>query len=189
MQTKTILLSVCLAVLLAVPAMCAPPPVYSFMVERTDDGSTPGIWVYTLHNDSNQPISLDSWGVFGSTASSLAGVDPAPAGWSICTDDPVDPDGLYPDYWQVTWTSGLDNVPGSGDSVAGFTIQASAGAAPTQFEFIYFDDDHGLEPQYFTDNIQNPGGVPEPSTLASLAAAFPCLGVAAFRRRRFTPNC
>lgn len=195
MNLKAILLSVCIVALLAGPALCI-APVYDFTVVRTDDGSVPGTWVYTLYNNSNQPVSLDSLGVFtnrnDNSASGLLGVDPAPGGWSTSIDDPVDPGSVYPDYagnypddWQVTWVSGLENVPLSGDSVAGFTIQAPAGVSqPTHFEVIYVEFDN-FTYQSFTGVIQ---GVPEPSTAASLATALPCLGIAAWRRRRSRPS-
>jgi hypothetical protein len=198
LKTKVILLSVCIMLLLAGAVLCAPPTYSNFRVERTDNGSVSGTWVYTLYNDNvyndgDQPISLDSWGVFtnrdDNSASGMAGVDPVPDEWSLFTGDPVDPSSVFPDFagnypddWQVTWVStGL--APGSRQSVAGFTIQAPAGVSqPTRFEVIYYDYAPNVDDwQYVTGNI---GGVPEPSTLASLAAAFPCLGIAAFRRRR-----
>ena len=189
-----ILLSVCIAVLLAGPALCV--PLYSFSVERTDDGSTPGTWVYTLYNYSDTPVSLDSWGVFttrdDTTPTGMVGVDPAPDGWSVNTDDDVDPSSVFPDFagnypddYQVTWVSGMENTPDMGGSVAGFTIQAPVGVAPpTQFEVCYLEFDEYTY-QYFTGDIQS---VPEPSTAAALATALPCLGIAAFRRRRSMPK-
>jgi len=170
-------LTACIALLLAVPALCS--PVYDFALVRTDDGSVPGTWTYTLYNNCSEPnegISLDAFGVFGSTGSGLAGVDPAPGGWSVMTDDPED---WYPDEWQVTWVSNQDNVPDLGQSVGGFTVQGPASASqPTDFVVYFYD---GLEPLDFGGKIQS---VPEPSTAASLAAALPCFGIPLFRRRR-----
>ncbi len=177
MKKNTLLFTICLALLLAGNAFCA--PIYSFWVERTDDGTT-GIWTFTLYNDSTGPVSLDSFGLFGSSAASLQAADPDPVGWANLEEDT---EGDYPG-WQVIWEAGMENVPDMGQSVAGFSVIAPQGAtAPTQFELIYIETD-AWEYVSFYGDIYDPSSVPEPSSMMSLAAALPLMGAAAFRRKR-----
>ncbi|MGI6295667.1 MAG: PEP-CTERM sorting domain-containing protein [Armatimonadota bacterium] len=177
MKKNTLLFTICLALLLAGNAFCA--PFVSFWVERTDDGTT-GVWTYTLYNDSNIPLSLDSFGLFGSSASTLQAAGPDPVGWEYLEEDLFD---YYPG-WQVIWEAGMENVPDMGQSVAGFSVIAPQGAtAPTQFELIYIDTD-AWEYVSFYGDIYDPNSVPEPSSMMSLAAALPLMGAAALRRKR-----
>ena len=178
---KTKILFLCVAALLAGPALCSSAPPIGFAMECSA-GSIPGTWNYTLYNTCNEPITLDSMGLYGSSASSIAGVDPFPSDWYTVTDDPVEPDGIYPDYYQVTWANGGANVPDQGANLSGFIVDTGGGNAPSQFEVCYFADETGLDPQYFDGDVTIHAAVPEPSSL--LALAIPGLGIAAFRRRR-----
>lgn len=178
MKKNTLLFAICLALLLAGNAICA--PVYSFWVERTDDGTT-GVWTYTLYNDSNTPVMFDSFGLFGSSEPILLPASSDPVGWEYLEEDIND---YYPDYWQITWEAGIEDVPGMGESVAGFSLVAPQGAtAPTQFEVIYVDLD-AWDYVSFVGDIYDPTAFPEPSSLMALATALPLMGVAAFRRKR-----
>ncbi|NLN77296.1 MAG: PEP-CTERM sorting domain-containing protein [Armatimonadetes bacterium] len=177
-KTKVILFSVCLALILAIQA-CAS---YSFRFERTDDGSDPNIWTYTLYNDCTAPISLDSLGVYGSSAATLQAAAPDPDGWEYLEEDYME---WYPEYWQVIWESGMQNIPYNGDSVAGFSIVAPAGAtAPTSFEVIYINFDLNDYESYFGE-ISQADIVPEPGSLLSLAASLSFTGLAVLRRRAY----
>ena len=176
MKTKVILFSACLLLIFAIQA-CAS---YSFRFERTDDGSDPNIWTYTLYNDCTMPIALDSLGVFGSSAASLQAAIPDPEGWEYLEEDVNE---WYPEYWQVTWESTYENIPYNGESLAGFSIIAPAGAtAPTSFEVSYVNYEVN-EYDYFVGDIAEPNAVPEPGSILSLAASLPFIGIAALRRR------
>lgn len=178
MKTKVILFSVCLALILAIQA-CAS---YSFRFERTDDGSDPNIWTYTLYNDCTVPISLDSLGVYGSSAATLQAAGPDPEGWEYLEEDS---NGWYREYWQVIWASGMENIPDNGYSVAGFSIVAPARAnAPTSFEVIYINFDLYELESYFGE-ISQADIVPEPGSLLSLAASLSFTGLAVLRRRAY----
>jgi hypothetical protein len=179
LKTKILFLSVCVAALLAAPALCSSAPPIDFAVDCIA-GSVPGTWDYTLYNNCTYTITLDSLGVYGSSGYGISGVDPSPSDWEIITDDPAD---NYPDYWQVTWYDSGDNVPTEGNHLGGFIVDPGTSSdPPSQFEVIYFDDLQGLEPQYFQGTVNVI--VPEPSSLLALATAIPGLGIAAFRRRR-----
>lgn len=178
MKTKVILFSVCLALILAIQ-VCAS---YSFRFERTDDGSDPNIWTYTLYNDCTAPISLDSLGVYGSSAATLQAAAPDPEGWGYLEEDDM---GWYPEYWQVIWESDMQNIPYNGDSVAGFSIVAPAGStAPTTFEVMYINYDV-YQYESFVGDISQADIVPEPGSLLSLAASLSFTGLAVLRRRAY----
>lgn len=183
MKKTTLLLTVCLALLVAGNAFCS--STVSFWVERTDDGTT-GVWTYTLYNDSTDGfITLDGFGLFGSSASSLEAVDPAPVGWDLCDEDDLI---YYNDYMQVVWVAGMENIPEAGQSVAGFSIYAPEGAtAPTKFEVVYIPSDV-WDYVDFTGDIYDPNALPEPSSAMALMAALPMMGAAAYRRKRKTSN-
>jgi hypothetical protein len=183
LKKTTLLLTVCLALLVAGNAFCAS---YYFWVERTDDGTT-GVWTYTLYNDSTQEdgIGFDLFGLFGSSESNLMPAGPDPSGWDYREPGYHD---YMEDYWQITWESNWLNVPFMGESVAGFSIVAPEGAtAPTKFDLVYFDYDL-YDYVYFTGDIYDPNALPEPSSAMALMAALPMMGAAAYRRKRKTSN-